>query len=175
MGIDSAMVEFSYLSKNEFNKYASELFSVLYDNMTQIVPTGNSREEDYKSWYKAVCGEMQSDKRHIIVISNGNMKEVIGFFKYSINECVFVMEDIQIKTSYRGKYNVFRTLYGFVLEDINEDIRIVEAYADKKNTKSLGILEKLGLSIIGENKNGISYHLRGTYEALVKWYKRESV
>lgn len=172
---NSAMIEFSYLEKNEFNKYASNLFSVLYDNMTEIAPTGNSREDDYKSWYKAVCGEMQSDKRHIIVISNGNMKEIIGFFKYSINECVFVMEDIQIKAFYRGKYDIFRTLYGFALEHINEAICIVEAYADKKNTKSLAILEKLGLSLVGENKNGISYHLRGTYEDLVKWYKGESV
>ena len=169
------MVEFSYLSKNEFNKYASQLFSVLYDNMTEIAPTGNSREEDYKSWYKAMCGEMQSDKRHIIVISNANMKEIIGFFKYSINEGVFVMEDIQIKALYRGKCNIFRSLYGFVHEHINEDIRFVEAYADKKNTKSLAILEKLGLSVVGENKNGISYHLRGTYEDLVNWYKGESV
>lgn len=172
---DSAMVEFSYLSKNEFNKYASELFSVLYDNMTQIAPTGNSREEDYKSWYEAVCGEMQSNKCHIIVISTGNMTEIIGFFKYSTNESVFMMEEIQIKRFYQGKYNIFRTLYGFVLEHINEEIHIVEAYADKKNTKSLGILEKLGLSIVGENKNGISYHLRGIYKDLVKWYMSESV
>ena len=172
---NSAMVEFSYLEKNELDKYARMLFSILFDNMVNIAPTGNSREEDYKSWYKAVCGEMQSDKRHIIVISNGNMKEIIGFFKYSTNESVFTMEEIQIKRSYQGKYNIFKTLYGFVLEHIAEEIRFVEAYADKKNTKSLGILGKLGLSIIGENKNGISYHLRGTYEALVKWYKKESV
>ena len=64
---------------------------------------------------------------------------------------------------FKGKYNIFRTLYGVVLEHINEDIRFVEAYANKKNTKTIGILEKLGLSIIGENKNGISYHFRGTY------------
>lgn len=144
---NSAMVEFSYLEKNELDKYTRKLFSILFDNMVNIAPTGNSREEDYKSWYKAVCGEMQSNKRHIIVISTGNMTEIIGFFKYSINEYVFVMEDIQIKDSYRGKYNIFRTLYGFVLEHINEDIHFVEAYADKKNIKSLGILEKLGLSI----------------------------
>ena len=172
---DSVMLEFSYLSKNEFNKYASELFSVLYDNMTQIAPTGNSREEDYKLWYEAMSNEMQSNKRHIIVISTGNMTEIIGFFKYSINECVFVMEDIQIKALYRGKCNIFRSLYGFVLEHICEELCIVEAYADKKNAKSLGILEKLGLAIVGENKNGISYHLRGTFEDLVKWYRRESV
>lgn len=172
---DSAMVEFSYLSKNEFNKYASELFSVLYDNMTEITPTGNSREEDYQSWYEAVCGEMQSDKRHIIILLHKNSQEVIGFFKYSINECAFVMEEIQIKASHQGKYNIFRSLYGFVLEHIEEEICVVEAYAHKKNTKSIGILEKLGLSIIGENKNGISYHLRGSYADLLKWYKRESV
>ena len=165
------MIEFCYLSKDEFNKYASKLFSVLYDNMTKIASTGNSREEDYESWYKAVCGEMQSDKRNIILISNENMDEIIGFFKYSINECAFVMEDIQIKDSYQGKYNIFRTLYGFVLEHITEEIRVVEAYAHKKNTKSIGILEKLGLSIIGENKNGISYHFSGTYVDLLKWYR----
>ena len=171
---DSTMIEYSYLAKNEFNKYASKLFAVLHDNMTEIAPTGNSREDDYQFWYKAVCGEMQSDKRHIIVISKGNMKEIIGFFKYSINECVFAMEDIQIKASFREKYDIFRSLYGFVFEHINEDVHFVEAYADKKNAKSIGILEKLGLSIVGENKNGISYHLRGTYVDLVKWYKGES-
>ena len=172
---DNIMIEFSYLSKNEFNKYASELFSVLYDNMTPITPTGNSREEDYKSWYESMSDEMQSDKRYFIIVLQKNSQEIIGFFKYSINECVFVMEDIQIKAVYRGKYNIFRSLYGFVLEHIHEDICIVEAYVDKRNTKSLGILEKLGLAIVGENKNGISYHLRGTYEDLVKWYRREAV
>lgn len=172
---DSAMIEFSYLEKSELDKYAGKLFSILFDNMAKIAPTANSREEDFNSWYKAVCGEMQSNKRHIIVISNGNMKEIIGFFKYSINECAFVMEEIQIKASSQGKYNIFRSLYGFVLEHIEEEIRVVEAYAHKKNTKSIGILEKLGLSITGENKNGISYHLRGSYEDLLKWYKGESV
>ena len=171
MGKDSTMIEFNYFSKNEINKYASKLFYVLYDNMTGIAPTGNSREEDYQSWYKAMCGEMQSDKRHIILISNENKEEIIGFFKYSIIGCAFVMEDIQIKVSYQGKYNIFRTLYGLVLEHITEEIRVVEAYAHKKNTKSIGILEKLGLSIIGENKTGISYHFSGTYVDLLKWYK----
>ena len=92
----SAMIEFSYLEKNELDKYTRKLFSILFDNMVNIAPTGNSREEDYKSWYKAMCGEMQNDKRHIIVIFNENMKEIIGFFKYSINEYVFVIVDLQI-------------------------------------------------------------------------------
>lgn len=169
------MIEFSYLSKNEFNKNAGKLFSVLYDNMTKIAPTGNSREEDYKLWYEAMSDEMQSDKRHIIIISQKNSQEIIGFFKYSTNECVFMMEEVHIRGAYQGRCNIFRTLYGFVLEHINEEIHFVEAYANKKNIKSIKILNKLGLSIVGENKNGISYHLRGTYKDLVKWYMSESV
>lgn len=44
----------------------------------------------------------------------------------------------------------------------------MEAYANKKNKKSQGILARLGLERIGENKNGNSYHFRGRYEALKK-------
>ena len=29
------------------------------------------------------------------------------------------------------------------------------------------------LTIIGENKNGISYHLKGTYKDLMRWYNHD--
>ena len=167
------MVEFCYLARNEFNKYASMLFSVLYDNMNKIAPTGNCREEDFRCWSEAVTEGLRSKKRHIVIISHKDSQEVIGFFQYYTNECIFMMEEIQIMELYQGKYNIFRNLYGFVFEHIAEDIRGVEAYANKNNTKSLGILERLGLSIIGENKNGISYHLKGTYRDLMRWYNHD--
>ena len=166
------MVEFCCLARTEFNKYASTLFALLYDNMNRIAPTGNSREEDFQCWSEAVEEGLRSEKRHIVIISDHDSQAVIGFFQYYINECVFVMEEIQIKESYQGKYNIFRDLYGFVFEQIKEDICFVEAYANKQNIKSLGILEKMGLSTIGENRNGISYHLRGTYTDLMMWYNK---
>jgi RimJ/RimL family protein N-acetyltransferase len=46
----------------------------------------------------------------------------------------------------------------------------VEAYADKRNQKSLAVLAHLGLTVMGENKNGISYHLRGSYAELKQKY-----
>ena len=48
------------------------------------------------------------------------------------------------------------------------EVEFVEAYANKKNEKSQGILARLGLERIGENKNGNSYHFRGRYEELKK-------
>lgn len=75
-----------------------------------------------------------------------------------------------IKDKYQGKHNLFRRLYGFLFDNIQNEPVYVEAYADKRNKKSIGILTRLGLSIIGENKNGISFQFRGKYEDLLKWY-----
>ncbi len=81
-----------------------------------------------------------------------------------------MMEEIQFKPEYQGR-NVFRALYGFLLLNIRQDIKFVEAYANAANHKSIGILEKLGLSKIGTNKNGSSYHFKGNYSDLIKWFK----
>jgi len=164
------MFEFCYLEKDEFEKYANGLFSVLYDNMSHIVPTGNRCEEDFKFWFQAKKEELQSEKRYIIIIFQKQSHEIVGYFQYSIHESVFMMEDIQINELYQGKYNIFRRLYGFVFEHMESEVDFVEANANKKNTKSLGILSKLGLSVIGENKTGKSYHFRGTYAVLLDWY-----
>lgn len=162
--------EFAKLGNKEFEKYAGALFAILYENMSQIVPTGNSREDDFTYWSKAVREGLKSDTRHIIIISIKDTKEVAGYFQYSVHNGIFMMEEIEIKKSYQGKLGIFRKLYGFILEHIGENICFVEAYANKNNTKSLGILKKLGLSVVGENELGTRCHLRGTYEDLLNWY-----
>ena len=80
------------------------------------------------------------------------------------------MEEIQFKPSYQGK-GIFRNLYGFVFSKIETDLEYVKAYASIQNSKSIGILENLGLTNIGLNKNGRSYHFQGKYADLKKWYE----
>ena len=82
------------------------------------------------------------------------------------------MEEIQIRKPYQNKYNIFERFYEVVLTNTREDVDVVEAYAHKNNTKSIGILGKLGFSIVGESKQGNRYHFRGTYADLLNWYKR---
>ena len=36
----------------------------------------------------------------------------------------------------------------------------------------IGILEKIGLKNTGPNKNGHSYHFKGRFVDLVKWYEK---
>ena len=162
------MIIFEYLIKSDFSFVANIIFNMLADNMNVIAPTGNSIEEDYRCWYDAVSVGLQREERQIILIKDNG--KIIGFFQYYINADTFMMEEIQFKTEYQGK-GIFRELYGFVFSNIKKDIEFVEAYASINNVKSIGILEKFGLSNIGLNKNGRSYHFKGRYSDLITWYE----
>jgi len=162
------MIIFEYLKKSDFSVVANVIFNILADNMTVIAPTGNSIEEDYRRWYDAVSVILQREERQIILIKDSG--KIIGYFQYYINADTFMMEDIQFETEYQGK-GIFRELYGFVFSNIKKDIEFVEAYASINNVKSIGILEKFGLSNIGLNKNGRSYHFKGRYSDLITWYE----
>lgn len=165
------MISFEYLNKPDFSSFAQQIFDILADNMTVIAPTGNSREEDFNLWFDAVGDGLQRPERQIILIKDN--ENLIGFFQYYTNADTFMMEEIQFKPECQGK-GVFRELYGFVLKSIRNDLEFVEAYASINNQKSIGILEKFGLSNIGLNKNGRSYHFKGIYSELLKWYNTEN-
>ena len=162
------MINFAYLDKDAFDAVAFRIFNILADNMEIIAPTGNEREEDYNCWYNGVSDALKRNERQIILIKDAD--SIIGFFQYYTTEDTFMMEEVQLKTCYHGK-NIFRKLYGFIIENIGKDLRFVEAYANVSNFKSIGILERMGLSKIGMNKNGRSVHFKGSYGELLKWYK----
>lgn len=161
---------FEYLRKPEFSTVANEIFNILADNMEKIAPTGNTREEDLKCWYDGVSNGLKRDERQIILIKDND--DIIGFFQYYINADTFMMEEIQLKPEYHGN-NIFRKLYGFLIDNIGEDIRFVEAYANVNNKKSIGILERLGLSKIVVNKTGSCFHFKGNYTDLLEWYNKK--
>lgn len=159
---------FCYLNKSDFSSISQKLFDILADNMEVIAPTGNTRENDYKCWYEGVSNGLKRNERQIILIKETD--KFIGYFQYYTNADTFMMEEIQIKPEYHGK-NIFRELYGFLISKISEDLKYVEAYANIANHKSIGILEKLGLKKVGTNKSGRSFHFKGKYDDLIKWYK----
>lgn len=76
------------------------------------------------------------------------------------------MDEIQFKKEYQG-CGLFAELYHYLTTVIPAGTRYVEAFARKENLKSQGILEHLGLSVVGESKNGNSLHFKGEYKALV--------
>lgn len=162
-------VSFRYLSKPPSPALLDEIFTILAANMRAIAPTGLTYEEDRAQWLSCIPPALEKEARQIILIHDRD--ELIGFFQYYVtaDHGVFMMEEIQFKPAYHGS-GLFGELYRFLIPQLPADTVSVEAYADKRNTKSLAVLRHLGLTVIGENKNGISYRLRGDFERLRKKY-----
>lgn len=165
------MIEFEYLNKAHFHTYAQPIFNILSGNMTKIAPTGNTLDEDFRMWVSCAGEALQNADRKIILIKYA--ETIVGYFQYCTNEDTFMMEEVQFIPEYQGK-GIFRGLYGFVLKNINPDLKFVKANASINNNKSIGILEKLGLKNVGLNKNGRSYQFIGEFKDLVKWYEKDS-
>ena len=160
---------FRFLEKPPAPEILDEIFDILATNMRVIAPTGLTYEEDKAQWMSCVPPALEQEARQMVLIYAGD--DLAGFFQYYVtaDHNVFMMEEIQFKEAYR-KSGLFGELYRFLIPKLPADIVYVEAYADKRNTKSLAVLEHLGLTVIGENKNKISWHLRGDFAVLKKKY-----
>ncbi len=158
--------KFKYLEKNEFSAYAPMLFSILHTNMSVIAPSGNSYDEGYTNWCNTFGKAfIEREQRKLILIKSE--ATIIGFFGYSCNESTFKMEEIQLASEYHGVDGIFRQLYHFVVENLPAGLKYVEAYADKRNGKSISILNRLGLKIVGEDEG--YYHFEGSFAELLLW------
>ena len=155
------------LDKSRKDSVLPLLFAIMHANMSKIAPTGNSYEEDLSFWLSCVSPALDKEPRRILLIYDGD--KLAGFFQYFVNNGLFMMEEIQFCDDYKGS-GTFRELYAYLTGVIPENTELVEAYANKFNYKSIEILRHLGLEIIGENKNGKSYHFRGRYENILRKY-----
>lgn len=166
-GHKNFMIFFEFLDKRNAEFFYRKLFKILSSNMSDIAPTGNNYEEDYSCWYNSVSAAIKKDTRQIILIYDNDA--IIGFFQYDINNATFLMEEIQLYKEYLGT-GLFRRLYAYLFEVIPQNILHVEAYANKMNKRAQNILKHLGLSIVGENRNGRSYHFRGNCREMLNRY-----
>ena len=158
---------FIFLDKSSFQDRHVQLFKILYDNMSRIVPTGNDYQTDFELWNDAVSAGLKSEKRQVILIHNDH--DLIGYFQYYINEGLLMMEEVQILSSFHGKDQVFRKLFKFLLGQLSDSLETVEAYSNLSNKKSQEILKHLGLGEVGMNKNAFSLHFRGKFSDLLAW------
>ena len=155
------------LDKTRKDAVLPQLFAILHANMSKIAPTGSSYEDDLALWLSCVSPALEKEPRRILLLLDGD--EIAGFFQYFVHNGLFMMEEIQLRDRYKGT-GVFGELYAYLTRIIPKDTELVEAYANKSNHKSIAVLHHLGLEIVGENKNGISYHFRGRYENILRRY-----
>ena len=161
------MLEFRYMEPGQFERYGREIFSILAENMSQIAPTGNDYETDYRNWRGSMECALQDRERHVVLLLEED--NLIGYFQYAVVGTAFRMEEIQLRSDYQGAGQVFRQLYRFVIPKLPGTCQFVEASARKENLKSNGILTHMGLQLAGENLSGSSNRYRGTMYDLKVW------
>ncbi len=164
-------ISFSVLNKEIFDNVSADLFEILHSNMSVIAPLGESYEDDKKMWISSITDALQNPQRNIILITH--LSEIIGFFMYSISNDLLKMEEIQFKADYHGK-GIFNELYFYAFTLIPDNVKFVEAFANKPNLKSQGILTHLKLKITGENHNGNCWRFYGLYDDLKNTIKENN-
>ena len=161
-------IHFRYADKSSVDALLPDLFDILYGNMNEIAPCGKSRDEMFAEWFYEVSPAMKKAPRQIVLMLDGD--EIIGYFQYYTREEMLMMEEIQIKKAYHGS-GIFRQLYTWLIDALPDTLETVEAFADRRNTKSRAVLAHLGLCELEEVRNGI-LHFRGEYKNIKDKYKK---
>lgn len=156
---------FTYADKRNLEPLLPELFGILYENMQEMDFPGKTREEAWREWQTCVGPALQKEARQLVLMHRDG--RLVGFFQYYVrmDTKTLMMEEIQIRRDCQGT-GLFRGLYRWLVQELPCDILWVEAFANKKNRKSLALLHVLGLAITEEDR---FYRLKGRYGELRRW------
>ena len=160
------MIRFSLMNKQEKDAWLPELFDLLYNNMQSIAPHGLGYEREKEEWLANVSPALEKETRQILLCFAD--QELAGYLQYYTREKLVMVEEVQLKSAYQ-RTMVFYYLCRALLELMPEEIVIIEAYADKRNVNSQGIMKKLGMQQVGEE--GGFVHLRGSVSQAGDWFR----
>lgn len=155
------MVTFAHLDKARKEEFLPRLFDLLYENMRTVAPSALHYEEEKAQWLAQVSPALCKAPRQILLCFSDGM--LAGFVMYYVREQMLMVEELQLSKAFR-RTGVFGKLCRALADAVPEDIQWVEAYADKRNSYSLGILNKLGMQPMEEEPFFV--HLRGSAETI---------
>ena len=158
-------IAFRFFDREQSEYILPQIFDILATNMNRIAPTGNSYEDDKQMW----MSHMTTLQKNQILLMYVDEK-LSGYFQYCIEQDVMLIEEIQIVPNYQRTVLFYR-FFRFAASMIPTDVVYVEAYVNKRNWNSQQIAKKLGMKIVGENKNGHSWHYQGELASFKKYLR----
>ncbi len=155
-----AEVRIVYMEKTDADKLLPVLFDILYENMKSFTFFGDYDTEK-SGFIREVGRALKKEPRKIILMYAGNC--LAGYFQYYVNNGVFMVEEIQLRSQYRLT-GMFAKLIRVLKKVISEDTQWIEAYAHKNNLHSQSIMQSLGMECIEETEALL--HFRGSFAKL---------
>lgn len=156
-------IDFCFLNKSEKDLWLPELFELLYENMQLIAPSGADYEHEKQEWLAAVSPALEKEPRKIVLcFSKG---ELAGFLQFYTRQNMLMVEELQLKKKYH-RTTAFWLLCRHMKSILPDDLENIEAYADKRNLKSIRLMQRLGMALCEEEQESPFVHLRGSMEKI---------
>ncbi|MBE6981460.1 MAG: GNAT family N-acetyltransferase [Ruminococcaceae bacterium] len=158
---------FIYLNKGEKDQWLPQLFDLLYENMQTIAPSGLSYEAEKAQWLKEVSPALEKEPRKILLCFVG--EELAGYLQYYIRDGLLMVEELQLKKKYQRSL-LFYSLCKYLRKVLPQDLKTVEAYADKRNAASIRLMERLGMKVCEDETPAPFVHLRAPAESIYRFF-----
>lgn len=160
---------FYYLDKFKKDYWLPQLFDLLYENMQSIAPSGLSYEQEKAEWLTAVSPALEKAPRKIIMCFVCG--ELAGYIQYYIREQMLKVEEIQLKKKYHRTF-LFYKFCKYLVSVVPDNLKTIEAYADKRNWNSISLMERLGMHPCELESDSPFVHMRGAAETVYQRFKR---
>lgn len=153
------MVTIGLMNKSEKETWLPRLFDLLHENMKTVAPSELPREQEKRVYCANVSRALEKEPRQILLCQEDNC--LVGFVQYYTRGDLLMVEEVQLRRDYqRGM--LLRRIVGYLTQTLPEDIRYVEAYADRRNSRSLLMMKKLGMQLLPGEEESPYVHLRGS-------------
>ena len=156
-------MEITFLNKAEKERWLPRLFALLYENMNEVAPSGVPYEVERDQFLANVAPALEKAPRQVLMaLEDGDL---LGYIQYYTREDLLMVEEVQIRKDHQGTL-LFLRLCRQLLSALPEEIRVVEAYADRRNHRSRQLMNRLGMVELPEP--GEYLHFRGDAKLLRK-------
>ena len=91
---------FRQMKNEDISVFIDEMFEILASNMSAVAPTGNSYDEDYKTWSESAVPAWREGKRSVILIFCED--KLCGFFQYFVNDTTSEWMKYSLRKNIRG-------------------------------------------------------------------------
>ena len=145
------------LNINEVLNILDDMFEIINYNMSKIIPSDNSKEDNYKMWKKSMLEELDNKNKKWVASFENNI--LTGYFLYRLENEILYLDEVQVREDRQGDKKTFISLIKMLLKDNNiKDDYEVRLYVNKNNKKSQYIVtKKLDFKILEEKERGIRY------------------
>lgn len=159
------MLTFTFLDKSKKELLLPRLFDILYDNMKNIAPSDLPYNEEKTLWLSTVSPAIDKFPRQVVIGSDDNI--LAGFMQYYTTAESLVIEEVQLASKYQFT-TVFYRMCKFLSANIGDNTKYIEAYSDRRNTRSISMMRKLSMECLNADQKSPYLHFKGSLEPIRK-------